>query len=135
MILIDLKQKTMKQNKKVIIEHGTVTDPDFQIPETPVSISELEQLYQAYKYSVPGKTKCYKKCPFYALDIDQLPDTSLIQGIPRILARERLEQAILFGVLNRSLTWNTFCPDHPEYWFWVSPNDKDFVILKEWIEL
>lgn len=130
MIVINLKNKSMRAGKKKLVDKGKPAE-DFQIDQTPVTIDLLEQLYKEYKYSIPVDVKFHNEY-FKALPLEEMPDNALILGKSRIEAKINLEKTILMGVLNKSLTWDMFT-SNPDHYFWVSPNDKDFIILKEWI--
>ena len=55
----------------------------------------------------------------------------MLYGEPRETAQISLELYVLGVILNGSLQWDKFAKDK---WFWQSPNVKELVILKEWIE-
>lgn len=99
----------------------------YEISQEPISFEMLEQLYKDYKHSVPCGTHVGKPY-FKALSYDKLSSHDLVYGVNRQIAKERLEMAIITGVLNKSLLWTD-----NEKWFWQSEQDKDFVILKKWI--
>lgn len=84
----------------------------------------LEQLYEAYKVSMPAKRNRHSY--FYAKPAEELTDEELATGEPRDVARVKLEAAILCYKLNGQLVW----PDDKK-WF-IKGNDGDFVLLKEW---
>ena len=50
MIVINLKNKSMRAGKKKLVDKGKPAE-DFQIDQTPVTIDLLERLYKKYKYS------------------------------------------------------------------------------------
>lgn len=126
MITVNLETKTVKDGKKILIDHGIPVN-GFVIDDTPVTFEKLEKLYTIYKYSVPDALR-YKYQYFKALNMNQLKMSHLISGSNRQKAKENLELTLLMGVLNGSLKW----PDD-NLWFWQSQNDKDFVILKKWV--
>jgi hypothetical protein len=94
------------------------------------SVEELDELYKAYKHSVPNGIHYYKPY-FKALDADELSDADMITGANREQAKFDLELAVLEGILNGSLL--SLFTD-PKQWFWQSQSDKEFIILREWIE-
>ena len=125
---IDLDAKTVIRDGVIIIKNGNPQN-GYKIDPTPVSFAQLETLYNAYKHSIPDgydRGKSY----FKALTYDQLSLDDLLHGSNRQNAKQNLEMAIITGVLNGSLTWND-----DTHWFWQSQIDKDFVILKKWIQL
>ncbi len=127
MLVIDLANKNLKENGKDLIKNG-IPQKEYQIDPTPVTWEELETYYHAYKYSMPNGVK-YRRNYFKALDFNELDTISLIDGENRTKAKEKLELALLTGILNKSLTW----PDKRK-WFWQSSKDKDFIILRAWFE-
>ena len=126
MLYINLDTKTVKSGKTYLINKG-IPQNGCVIDKTPITFPVLEELYTAYKHSVPNNVK-YKKNHFKALSYDNLTTEDLIIGSNREKAKENLELAIITGVLNGSLQW----PDDTK-WFWQSDKDKDFVLLKRWI--
>lgn len=125
MLVIDMKTHTVTNGKKTLIKNGKPQN-GFQISTEPVSFSQLEELYQTYKHSVPDGLY-HKRNYFKALPFEQLSEKDLIQGANREKSRETLEMALITGILNGSLVW----PDDTK-WFWQSSSDKDFILLKDW---
>ena len=76
----------------------------YTIPDTAVTLSKLEELYAAYKTSVPYGKKGRSKY-FYAKEETELTNDQLIYGANRQQAREALELTLLIGILNKTLTW------------------------------
>lgn len=126
MIIVDLNSKSARMGKKDIIVKG-VPKNGYEISQKPITFEDIENLYEAYKHSVPDRIRLQRTF-FRALPEDQLSDEDLITGEPRQAARERLEMAVLEGSLNGSLKW----PDSKK-WFWQSEKDPDLVILKKWV--
>ena len=129
--MVNIETRTVKKGKKYLIKNG-IPEKGVTIDTSPVTVSELENLYQVYKRSLPVEGKRIGSKYFKALSLDELSDEDLIKGEPRAKAAYELESKIVIGVLNGSLTWDCFTKDENK-WFWVSPTDKDLVILKEWI--
>ena len=126
--MINLKEKNYVKDGIVLIDHGQAVN-GFTIRETPVSIEELENLYHAYKYSIPTEKENQKRKPYFkALPIEKLPSEALFNGVNREVAREQLELTLLMGILNKSIVW-----EDDKKWFWQSQRDGDFIILKEWV--
>lgn len=129
MIKIDLEKKNMMINGSVVINNGIPIN-GFPIRTEPVTYEELERLYETYKFSVPTESETKMRRPYFkALPIEQIPVKLLCNGIDRTEAREALETTLLYGILNGSIRW-----ENPEHWFWQSSQDRDFVILKKWVE-
>ena len=132
--MIDLITKTMKQHNKTVISNGRIMS-DVEISDEPVTVEMIEKLYAKYKYSIPHENRKSDSKYFKALSQDELTDEQLITGKPRKEAAEALERTILTGIINKSLTWESFKPKNEKQWFWKSKKDPDLVILKEWITL
>lgn len=125
MLIINLNTQSAVLNGKDIIKNGKATN-SYHIRQNPVTITELEKLYDRYKHSIPDNIH-YKYIYFNALPYNKLNAADMIKGINRRKSKEELELALLEGILNGSLVW------HDETkWFWQSENDKDFILLKQW---
>lgn len=129
---VNFQKRTCKVNGKVIVNDmqyegflGTYPSTEYEI------ISKIEQLYQEYKHSVPSeRSESHRRYYFKALPEKELSDEDMMYGERREVARCRLELYVLFCIILSRLTWN------PSWgtWFWRSENDKDLIILKDWIE-
>ena len=128
--MINLKNKDYVQDGIAMIQNGVPMN-GYKMRVEPVTIPELEMLYKDYKYSFPSEEESKRKNYFKALSIDELPHKSLMAGVNRTEAREALELTLLQGILNGSITWESL---GNKGWFWQSSNDRDFVILKEWVK-
>lgn len=94
-------------------------------------LEALERRYRDYKHSVPSeRSESHRRNYFKALPEDKLSDEDMMYGMSREFARYELESFVLAMVMCGAFKWN------PSWgtWFWQSPNDKDLVILREWIE-
>lgn len=129
---VNFQKRTCKVNGKVIVNDmqydvflGTYPSTEDEI------ISKIEQLYQEYKHSVPSeRSESHRRYYFKALPEKELSDEDMMYGERREVARCRLELYVLFCIILSRLKWN------PSWgtWFWRSENDKDLIILKDWIE-
>lgn len=128
MLIVNLDTHTLKKNKKILIQNG-IPQNNYKIDPILITFEKLEELYQAYKHSVPDKIK-HKHQYFKALDYEKLTTKDLITGENRSKTKEILETTLLTGILNGSLKW----PDESK-WFWQSETDKDFILLKKWFQL
>lgn len=129
-IYIDLCNKTIKVNGKIIIDHGEVKRNKIINKEFDELITEtlnIEDLYKQYKYSMPNERE-NRRHYFKALSANELTDAQLVMGMQRYEARIRLEVYILLASLTGMLKW-----DNPKHFFWQSTVDKDFIILKKYI--
>lgn len=128
MLYIDLDTHTLKKGRTVLILNG-IPQNGYKIDPSPVPLEYIEQLYEAFKYSVPNGVR-YKKNYFMALPEEKLSAEELIIGENRSAAKEALELTLLTGILNGSLIW----PEENTQWF-IQPapeRDKDFVLLRRW---
>lgn len=129
---IDFKTRTMKVDGKVIIDNGKYEGIlcEFKDPlEDP--LEDLEYAYAIYKHSVPSeRSESRSRNYFRALKEKDLSDEDMMYGIPRENARFLLEFSLLAYIFTGKLTWN----EEWGKWFWQSEKDKDFVILRQWVE-
>lgn len=125
MITVDINTLSAYKNGTAFIQNGIPLD-GYKISEEKITFEMLERLYDEYKHSVPNGTKYTR---FKALSAEELDLNRLVNGQNRQKAQEKLEMALLTGILNKSLVW----PD-PKKWFWQSERDKDFVLLRKWFQ-
>lgn len=124
---IDFKKRTLKMNGKPI----DVKDVYCELPEEDDVLSYLHDTYELYKHSVPSeKSEKRQRNYFKALPYDKLTDDDMLYNLRREETRFMLEFAILKLIVDGKLKWN----EEWGSWFWQDPNDKDFVILREWVE-
>lgn len=129
---VNFQKRTCKVNGKVVVNDMQYEGFLGKYPSTEDEIiSKIEQLYQEYKHSVPSeRSESHRRYYFKALPEKELSDEDMMYGEQREVARCRLELYVLFCIILSRLTWN------PSWgtWFWRSENDKDLIILKDWIE-
>lgn len=127
---INFKKRELRIDKKLIDLKSIEWQADFQL----ASNSELNKLYPfyyAYKHSVPSeRSERASKHYFKALSVKELSDNDFMYGMPREIARFNLEMALLRELVFGNLKWDDKTMGT---WFWQSPDDKDFIILKEWV--
>jgi hypothetical protein len=130
---VNFKERTIRVNKKLyrpddiedFYDFGAFSDmseEDF--------MDVLYSAYEVYKHSVPSeRSDSHHKSYFKALPYEKLSDDDILYGKPREFARFVLEVTFLRGVCSGKLKW------HDEWgsWFYQSPKDKDFVILRDWV--
>lgn len=127
---INFKKRELRINKKLIDLKSIEWQTDFQLAPNG-ELNELYPFYYAYKHSVPSeRSERVSKHYFKALPVKELSDDDFLYGMPRELARFNLEMALLRELVFGNLKWNDKTMGT---WFWQSPDDKDFVILKEWV--
>ncbi len=92
---------------------------------------QIECLYELYKHSVPSeRSESHRRCYFKALPEKSLTDADMMFGMQREVARCHLELSVLIAIMDGRLTWK----EEWGTWFWQSQNDKDFIILRDWVE-
>ena len=129
---INLVTKSMKIGKQNVVNKGVVASQRELCYKVQNPIEELERLYQQYKYSCPSeKSQSKKNTYFKALSMEELDDVFLITGEDREVARAALEGFVLCMIILGELQWSNL---QEKGWFWQSPNDKDLVLLKQWME-
>lgn len=139
---VDLTNKSLWIDRKPIIEKGVVLinannlieprDSAWFCSEQEKPFNEhpwdwVEGLYHMYKHSVPGgHSNC--KVYFKALPVDELSDVELAYNPERDFMQAALEGYILLASLQGWLQWQ-----NETHWFWQCQNDKELVVLKDWI--
>lgn len=133
-IHIDLKNKTLKVGKQLLIENGNIIqhkvivgDDIYECDVLVVESLDVDDLYEQYKHSLPSERDSGNHY-FKALTASLLTDEQLVYGMPRLEARVRLEAYVMLGSLAGLIKW-----ENNNHWFWQSSKDKDFVILKSWM--
>ena len=129
---IDFSSRSLKLNGKYIIQEGKYED-DLGVISCNENefISNIEQLYRRYKYSVPSeRSESKSRLYFNALSERKLSDDDMLYGERREKAQIELELYLLCQIIN-GLQWN---PETMGKWFWQSKTDKDLVILRSWVE-
>ena len=126
---VNFKERTVKVDKKVYnISDIKYKKNDYSEEET---MDVLLSIYEGYKHSVPSeRSDSHHKSYFKALPYEKLSDEDILYGTPREFARCVLEMTFLINVSEGKIKW------HDEWgsWFYQSPKDKDFVILRDWVE-
>lgn len=126
---VNIEARILKINKKRVKLEGA--DLGFPKMEREEMIANIEELYKAYKHSIPGERSERRRTNYFrALRLDDLSDDDLLFGLPREYARIKLELFILVCILNGSLTADFF----GDGWFWQSETDPWLVIRKDMIE-
>lgn len=127
---VDLIKRNLSVDKRYLVKGGSY---DGELTDTNCfSISVLEDLYQAYKHSRPSERNDNKQRRYFkALRVNELSDDDMLYGIDREVAQFRLESYLLCWILSGLFVWDE---ESMGKWFWQSQNDKDFVILREWID-
>lgn len=129
---VDFRSRSLKLDGKYIVQGGAYEG------ELGVSaccgeefFAEVEELYRRYKHSVPSERSQNKsRLYFRALPEKELSDEDMLYGERRDEAQIELELYLLCQII-LGMTW---APETMGRWFWQSKDDKDLVILREWVE-
>lgn len=128
---VDFQQRSLKIDGKYIIKSGEY-EGKLGLDTSVNPLLTITQLFLRYQHSLPSERSDNKRYKYFnALPEHELTDDDMLYGEPRETAQIKLELYILIMVLNGSLKWDGFAKDK---WFWQSPNVKDLIILKDWIE-
>lgn len=129
---IDLKNKSLKIGNKNYIKNGEVLIED-KLFDSDLLMklqdpwNKTSELYNQYKHSIP--TSHYKDNSYFkALKYEELSSEELAYGLYRNYAQAALEGFILLASIKGLLKWQ-----NDKHWFWQDENDKDFIILKEYV--
>ena len=129
---IDLKNKSLKIGNKNYIKNGEVLIED-ELFDSDLLMklqdpwNKASELYNQYKHSIP--TSQYKDNSYFkALKYEELSSEELAYGLYRNYAQAVLEGFILLASMKGLLKWQ-----NDKHWFWQDENDKDFIILKEYV--
>lgn len=123
---VDLKNKNLSVNGKVIAENGRFAEGiviDFG--SDPPTWERVEELYRDFKYSFPQQKQL--KSYFKALTADEMTDFELAAGKNRNVCQFMLEVYLLINGEKLKELMNS------DYFFWQSDADKELVVLKEWL--
>lgn len=128
---VNLQDRSLKIDGKYVIKQGKY-EGNLGIEPTDEPLKEILHLFKLYQHSVPSeRSENKRKVYFRALPENELNDKDMLFGERRDTAQVKLELYVLCSVLNGSLKWDNFAAG---LWFWQSPENKDLVILKDWIE-
>lgn len=116
---VSLLKKNIYIGNKAIMKNGTLTD-GYEADSK--SWEEIEELYESFKRSVPDKKRRFEL--FRGVDLDELSVQEKLFNIDRKDARHLLEAALL--VSREHL-------DFGDGNYFYQGNDKDFVVLKKWM--
>jgi hypothetical protein len=129
---VDFQTRSLKVNGKYVIRDGTY-EGNLGVPDCSEEefFSNVEELYHRYKHSIPSeRSESTSRHYFMALSEKDLSDDDMLYGERREKAQIELELFILCQLLN-GFKWN---PERFGRWFWQSKEDKELVILRQWVE-
>ena len=129
---VDFPTRSLKLSGKFIIKNGEYTgELGVQKCSEEEFFSKVEELYGRYKHSLPSERSESKSLRYFmALPERELSDDAMLYGERRDKAQIELELFILCQLLG-GFRWNT---EKFGKWFWQSANDKDLIILRDWVE-
>lgn len=135
---INLEKRNLRVGNKKYISNGVLAD-GIVMPNTGMSLNDIlcqiKILYQSYKTSMPStRSEKHTRPYFKALSMNDTDTNGIFDfviGANRELARFKLEGFILQTIITGEFKW-----DEHEMgkWFWRNQDDKDLVILREWID-
>lgn len=129
---VNFETRSLKVNGKYVIRNGAY--------EGALGVSKcreeeffpkVEELYLRYKHSIPSeRSESTSRHYFMALTEKELSDDDMLYGERRDKTQIALELFILCQLLS-GFKWN---PEKFGSWFWQSKEDKELVILRQWVE-
>lgn len=129
---VDFQTRSLKVNGKYVIRDGSY-EGVLGIPYCSEEefFSKVEELYHRYKHSIPSeRSESTSRRYFMALPERELSDDDMLYGERRDKSQIELELFILCQLLG-GFKWN---PEKFGRWFWQSKEDKELVILRQWVE-
>ena len=124
---VNFEKRTLRLNRELV----SLDDVNVLPLNGSVMLREIEGYYQQYKYSIPSeRAQSHRRSYFKALPEEQLSDQDMLYGVSREVARRQLEVFVLLMLYDGQLRWHNKWGS----WFWQSPNDKDLIILRSWVE-
>lgn len=128
---VNFQNRSLKIDGKYVIKDGKY-DGELGVELTDSPLEQITQLYTRYQHSLPSeRSENKRKCYFKSLPEHLLNDEDMLYGQSREYTQIALELYVLGVILNGSLKWDDFAKG---LWFWQSPENKDLILLREWIE-
>lgn len=128
---VNFQNRSLKIDGKYVIKDGKY-DGELGVELTDSPLEQITQLYTRYQHSLPSeRSENKRKCYFKSLPEHLLNDEDMLYGRSRKYTQIALELYVLGVILNGSLKWDDFAKG---LWFWQSPENKDLILLREWIE-
>ena len=129
---VDFQTRSLKVDGKYVIRDGAY-ESDLGMPKCSEEefFPTVEELYRRYKHSIPSeRSESTSRRYFMALPEKELSDDDMLYGVRRDKAQIELELFVLCQLLG-GFKWN---PEKFGRWFWQSKEDKELVILRQWVE-
>lgn len=128
---VNFQNRSLKIDGKYVIKDGKY-DGELGVELTDSPLEQITQLYTRYQHSLPSeRSENKRKCYFKSLPEHLLNDEDMLYGRSREYTQIALELYVLGVILNGLLKWDDFAKG---LWFWQSPENKDLILLREWIE-
>ena len=128
---VNFQNRSLKIDGKYVIKDGKY-DGELGVELTDSPLEQITQLYTRYQHSLPSeRSENKRKCYFKSLPEHLLNDEDMLYGRSGEYTQIALELYVLGVILNGSLKWDDFAKG---LWFWQSPENKDLILLREWIE-
>lgn len=128
---VNFQNRSLKIDGKYVIKDGKYGG-ELGVELTDSPLEQITQLYTRYQHSLPSeRSENKRKCYFKSLPEHLLNDEDMLYGRSREYTQIALELYVLGVILNGSLKWDDFAKG---LWFWQSPENKDLILLREWIE-
>lgn len=129
---IDFLHRSLKVDGKYIIKNGEY-EGELGIEKNSKVLETITKLFVRYHHSLPSERSINKRRNYFmALPEHKLSDDDMLYGEAREVAQVKLELYVLMSILTNDLKWDDFAKGK---WFWQSPNCKELIILKDWVEL
>lgn len=124
---VNFEKRTLRLDRELV----SLDDVNILPLNGSVMLREIERYYQQYKHSIPSeRSESHRRSYFKALSEKDLSDHDMLYGVSREVARCQLEVFVLLMLFDGQLQWQSKWGS----WFWQSPNDKDLIILRQWVE-
>ncbi|WP_373123611.1 hypothetical protein [Bacteroides caccae] len=128
---VNFQQRSLKIDGKYVIQNGKY-EGECGIEQNGHPLEIITQLFVRYHHSLPSERSVSKrKNYFIALPEHKLSDEDMLYGEKREVTQIKLELYVLLAIMTGILKWDDFAKDK---WFWQSPEHKDLIILKDWVE-
>ena len=133
---IDFEKRNMKVGRDYLIKEGEFDESNELITNTyeiRTILNMIEELYKAYKYSLPSERSDSKRRKYFkALPMEEITDEQLMVAERRECAQAALEGFVLCMIVSEQLTWDEDVMQGK--WFYQSESDPDLVLLRTWVE-
>ena len=127
---VNFEKRSLRVDGKYLIKDGQY-EGNLGCPVVTDSITEIEQLFNRYRHSVPSQRNDNKHRKYFrALPETELSDVDMLYGKPRELAQVELEMFVLCQMIQGTLKWEDFAGE--KNWFWQSSRLPSLIMLKKW---